>query len=299
MQQTVSPRSDDQEHEPAAGRQTSWPSGLYVIATPIGNLGDITIRAKECLNAADLVACEDTRNTARLLDHLGIRKRLLAYHDHSGPQIRDRLLADLRTGGRIALVSDAGTPCIADPGYKLVQVAAEAGVPIHSIPGACSLTAALSISGLPTDRHYFEGFLPSRRGERRKRLAALAPIDATLVMLEAPHRILASLADVEEVLGNRQAALARELTKRFEEVLRGRVSDVRADLEGRAAQRGEMVLLVERNSTAPVLDDAALDAAIAAALQTDKPSRAAANVAKLTGIDKETIYRRILAQKQT
>lgn len=293
--QTVGKPGNRADHTDAA--QDLSP-GLYVIATPIGNLGDISKRAERCLREADLIACEDTRTSRRLLDHLEIKGNLLPYHEHSPTFMRERLLDKLRTGLRIALVSDAGTPCLADPGFKLVEAAASRGIPIYAVPGPSSLTAALSIAGLPTDRHYFEGFLPGRQGERKKRFEALKSIDATLVMLESPHRILDSLTDAITVLGDRKAALARELTKRFEEVLRGNLSEIRSQLEGKTAIKGEIVLLVDRSSTEQELSDAQIDDAICRALAELKPSQAAAKVAKAMGLDRNEIYKRVLALKR-
>lgn len=281
----------------SAGKPIPMASGLYVIATPIGNLGDITLRAIKCLQQADLIACEDTRVTGRLLEHCGIKGDLVAYHEHSAQAVRPRLLAELSNGRSVALVSDAGTPCMADPGFKLVQEAAEIGIPILAVPGPSSITAALSIAGLPTDRHYFDGFLPNRSGERQRRLESLKSIDATLVFLESPHRILDSLDDAINIMGNRRGALARELTKRFEEVLRGSLDDIRQVLAARPSIKGELVLLIDRVGEDQILSQAEIDQAILEALVHNKPSRAAAKVSQATGIDRELIYKRVLELK--
>lgn len=273
--------------------------GLYVIATPIGNLGDITFRAVSCLNSCALIACEDTRVTGRLLDHLSIRAQMVAYHEHSAAAVRPRLMAELEAGKSIALVSDAGTPCLADPGFKLVQAATAQGFNVFAVPGASSITAALSIAGLPTDRHYFEGFLPNRAGERQRRLQALAKLDATLVVLESPHRIVDCLDTAIEIMGDRPAALARELTKRFEEVLRGTLSTIRCELAGRTSVKGEIVLLIERASDKRLWTDDEVDDQIRLALMDNKPSRVAAIVSQETGLERDHIYKRVLALKSS
>jgi 16S rRNA (cytidine1402-2'-O)-methyltransferase len=226
---------------PAAGQLAP---GLWLVATPIGNLGDISARARQVLAAADLVVCEDTRVTAALLRHLGISRPLQSYHEHNAARVRPELLRRLAAGERIALVSDAGTPAIADPGFKLVREAVSRGIPVRTVPGPSAVIAALSVSGLPTDRFLFEGFLPAKAAARRRRLAAVADLDATLVVFEAPHRIAATLADMVEILGDRDAALARELTKLHEQVVRGRLSQLRQRLGADIPQRGEFVVVV-------------------------------------------------------
>jgi len=216
---------------------------LYIVATPIGNLEDVTLRALRVLKEADLIAAEDTRHTKKLLSHYGISTPLTSYYDHVEASKAPALLAQLQAGKTIALVSDAGTPGIADPGYRLVTGAAEAGVAVVPIPGPSTLTALLSVGGLPTDRFAFEGFLPAKGGQRRKALARLKQEERTLVFFESPHRLLDLLADLEESWGDRQVVIGRELTKLFEEVLRGTVSEVRALLHGREI-KGEVALLV-------------------------------------------------------
>src|SRR5690606_18997890 len=194
--------------------------GLYVTATPIGNLADVTLRALSVLMSADLVLCEDTRVTRRLLDRFGLRPQLLAYHEHNAASVRPRVLERLGAGESVALVSDAGTPLVSDPGYKLVQAAIEAGHQVFPIPGASAVLAALVAAGLPTDRFFFEGFLPPKAGQRKARIAALAEIPATLVLYESGPRLAASLADLAAGFGARNAAVCRELTKKFEEIRR-------------------------------------------------------------------------------
>lgn len=220
------------------------PSGtLYIVATPIGNLEDITLRALRVLKEVDLIAAEDTRHTKKLLSHYGITTPLTSYYDHIEASKAPALLAQLQAGKTIALVSDAGTPGIADPGYRLVKGAVEAGIAVVPIPGPSTLTALLSVGGLPTDRFAFEGFLPAKGGQRRKALSRLKQEERTLVFFESPHRLLDLLADLEEICGDRQIVIGRELTKLFEEVLRGKVSELRSLLHGREI-RGEVALLV-------------------------------------------------------
>ncbi len=277
----------------------SKPSGrLAVVATPIGNLGDVSPRAARTLAEADLVVCEDSRVTGRLLQHLGLHKPMLAYHDHNAAQMRPRLLAALGEGKLLALVSDAGTPCISDPGHKLVREAAEAGFEVVAVPGASAVIAALSIAGLPTDRFLFAGFLPAKRSARRAALEELRAVPATLVLYEAPQRIAECLADAAAVLGARPAAMARELTKRFEEVRRGDLPGLAAEMAAGAPPKGEIVLVIGRaDGAAAVLDDAAVDAALVEALATRGPSEAAAEVAAMAGRPRREVYARALALK--
>jgi 16S rRNA (cytidine1402-2'-O)-methyltransferase len=234
---------------------------LYIVATPIGNLGDISRRAVEVLGAADLVAAEDTRHTGQLLASLGIRATLLAYHEHSAPATGERLRDAVAAGQCVALVSDAGTPTISDPGYRLVRTVQEAGLPVVPVPGPCALIAALSASGLPSDRFSFGGFLPAKREARRQRLALAARADDTQLFYEAPHRIRDTLGDLVDICGPaREAGLARELTKRFETVRRAPLGELLAWVEADSNQeRGEIVLMLAPDvAAAPVLDDDAL-----------------------------------------
>ncbi|MDH3284055.1 MAG: 16S rRNA (cytidine(1402)-2'-O)-methyltransferase [Acidobacteriota bacterium] len=217
---------------------------LNVVASPIGNLSDVSRRALDVLRAADIVIAEDTRHSRKLLAHFGIQRRLMSMHRFSEASKVDRLIDRLREGLDLALLTDGGTPTISDPGHRLVRAALEAGIAVVPIPGPSAVTAALSVSGLPADRFLFAGFLPSRAQARRRALRGLAAALETIVLFEAPHRLLASLADLEEVLGDREAVLCRELTKRHEEILRGPVSDLRERLAARDGVRGEIVLVL-------------------------------------------------------
>lgn len=217
---------------------------IYLVATPIGNLEDITLRALRTLREVDLVACEDTRRTGRLLKHFEISKPLLACHDRNESARAAELVQRAQDGDSIAVVSDAGTPAISDPGFRVARSAVAAGVAVVSIPGASAALAALTASGLPTDRFRFEGFMPSRKTQRRAALETLRTETATVVCYEAPHRIVAALGDISEILGNRPLVLARELTKLHEEYLRGTARELLGELEARAALKGEFVLLI-------------------------------------------------------
>lgn len=216
---------------------------LYIVATPIGNLEDITFRAVRTLKEVDLIAAEDTRHSRKLLSHFGIATPLTAYHDHNERLKSDHLLNELRAGKNLALITDAGTPCIADPGYRIVQAAAAAGIRVVPIPGPSAVMAALSAAGLPTDRFAFEGFLPPRQGKRRARLAELTAEERVLIFYEAPHRLGATLSDMLAVLGDRQAVIARELTKIHEEFRQAPLSELAARYADEDA-RGEVVILV-------------------------------------------------------
>jgi len=220
---------------------------VYVVATPIGNLEDITLRALRVLKGVELIACEDTRQTQKLLNHYGIATRAVSYHEHNERERAAELAADLAKGARIALVTDAGMPGISDPGFRLVQAAIELGVPVVPIPGASAFLSALAASGLPTDAFEFRGFLPAKRGERRTALESLRGAQCTQAFYEAPHRVVETLEDVVEVLGpERRVVVARELTKLHEEFLRGRASEVLATLQGRGDVKGEITLLVAK-----------------------------------------------------
>jgi 16S rRNA (cytidine1402-2'-O)-methyltransferase len=222
------------------------PGTIYLVATPIGNLEDITLRALRILKEADLIACEDTRQTRKLLEHFQIRKPLISYHEHNEAARAAELVEKAFAGATIAVVSDAGMPGISDPGFRLVQRAIEQGITVTPIPGAVAAEAALAASGLPTDSFRFCGFLPPRHGERRRLLESLAGETATLIFYEAPHRIIATLEDVGEVLGSRPVVVARELTKVHEEFVRGSVRDVLENLRSRPSLKGEITLLVAR-----------------------------------------------------
>jgi 16S rRNA (cytidine1402-2'-O)-methyltransferase len=270
--------------------------GLYVVATPIGNLADIGLRAIEVLAKADLVACEDTRTTGKLLAAHGIAARLTAYHEHNAARVRPKLMERLERGETVALVADAGTPLISDPGYKLVAAAAEAGVTVTSVPAASAALAALTVSGLPSARFLFAGFLPNKAAARRRALAELAPIPASLVIYESARRLPAALADAAEVLGPRPAAVARELTKLHEEVRRGTLAALAEHYQGAGAPRGEIVVVVgppERDAaTAP--DAEAVDAQLRAAFRHASLRDAVAAVAGATGRPRKQVYARAL-----
>src|ERR1700730_12061506 len=233
--------------------------GLHLVATPIGNLRDITLRALETLAAADLIACEDTRVTRKLIDHYGIATPLTPYHEHNATAARPKILARLAAGAAVALVSDAGTPLISDPGFKLAREAGAAGHAVTALPGASAVLAALAVSGLPTDRFVFEGFLPAREAQRRKRITGLKGIGATLMLFETGPRIAAALADLSAALGARAAAVCRELTKVYEEVRRGDLASLARDYAASEEPRGEIVIVIAPPG-APAADATDLDA---------------------------------------
>jgi len=268
--------------------------GLYIVATPIGNLGDITLRAVEVLRGVAAVACEDTRITGKLLNHLGIKKRMIRYDDHAAEADRDRLLA-LAQAEPVALVSDAGTPLISDPGFRLVRAARERGIALTSLPGPSAAIVALTLSALPSDRFLFAGFLPSKDKARRDMLAELAAVPATLVFYETAPRLDDTLAAIGEVLPGRDVAVARELTKKFEECRTGPPAEVAAHYAAHPP-KGEIVLLVGPPVAAQASAEDA-DALLRTELATEKPSQAAAKVAKLTGLDRKTLYARALELK--
>ncbi|MEK4034141.1 16S rRNA (cytidine(1402)-2'-O)-methyltransferase [Methylocystis sp. IM3] len=269
--------------------------GLHVVATPIGNLKDISFRALATLAAADAVIAEDTRVTKTLLAHYGIATPLIAYHEHNARQIRPHLLARLESGAALALVSDAGTPLVSDPGFKLVQEALEKGFHVTSVPGPSAVLAALVVAGLPTDRFFFEGFLPHKSGPRRARLAELSQVPGTLVFFESPRRLAETLADCAAVLGSRNAAIARELTKMYESVRRGRLDELSQALSGEEPPRGEIVLLVAPpEEGAAAVAEADLDARIGEALASYSVKDAASVVSAATGQPRRQVYARAL-----
>ncbi len=226
------------------------PAILYIVATPIGNLEDMTYRAVRILGEVDLIAAEDTRHSLKLLNHFGISKPMTSYFDHNQQFKGERILHALRQGKSVALISDAGTPCVSDPGYQLVRDAVAEGIQVIPVPGACAAVAALSASGLPTDNFTFAGFPPSRQGKRRAFLKEMAALPGTLVLYEAPHRLLESLLDIRETLGERQVVVARELTKIYEELVRGSVSEV-MEHAAQGKVRGEVVMLVAPGEAMP------------------------------------------------
>ena len=269
-------------------------SGLYILATPIGNLGDITLRALAVLQGAALIACEDTRVTGKLLKHYGIKARLQRLDDHAPPEVRTRLIDEARQAPRV-LVSDAGTPLISDPGYRLVREARAAGVMVTSVPGACAAVSALAMAGLPSDRFLFAGFLPVKDKARTETLEGLAGIAATLVFYETAPRLEKSLRAIAALWSDREVAVARELTKLHEECRSGTAASL-ADHYAAHPPKGEIVLLIgpPSESEAPVLDT---DALLRAALEEAGPGKAAGLVAKATGVDRATLYARALELK--
>lgn len=267
--------------------------GLYIVATPIGNLGDLTSRARDVLSRADIIAVEDSRVTAKLLHHIGIKRPMTPYHDHSAETVRPALIA--RMGSEVvALVSDAGTPLISDPGYKLVRDARAAGHNIVTIPGPCAAVAALTLAGLPTDRFLFLGFLPSKAQARAAAIAEVAGIRATLVMYESGPRLAATLAALAEGLGNREAAVAREITKRFEECVTDPLS-VLAARYADAPPKGEIVIIVAPPGEPEAASDDDADSALKEALTRLSLGQAASEVARNLGIDRKALYARALA----
>jgi len=270
------------------------PAGLYLVATPIGNLRDIGLRALETLAAADVIACEDSRVTRKLTEHYAIATPLTPYHEHNAAEARPRLLSRLADGQAVALVSDAGTPLISDPGYKLVRAASEAGHAVVAVPGASAVLTALAVAGLPTDRFFFEGFLPAKQTARQKRIAALAAIPATLVLFETGPRLAAALADLAAGLGPRAAAICRELTKLHEEIRRGDLDALARHYGEGGETRGEFVIVV-----APPADDAAnagdVDELLRRALDRVSVKEAVGEVALATGRPRREVYQRALA----
>ncbi len=269
--------------------------GLYIVATPIGNLSDLSPRAASILAGADLIAVEDSRVTAKLLHHIGIKRRMIPYHDHNADQVRPGLIADLAHKS-IALVSDAGTPLISDPGYKLVRDARAAGHAITTIPGPCAAVAALTLAGLPTDRFFFLGFLPSKAKARADIIAEVAAIKATLLFYESGPRLGAALAALAEGLGDRDAAVTREISKTYEEAVTGTLSTLAARYAD-APPRGEIVIVVGPPGEAAAPAEADVDALLVDALARLPAAKAAGEVAKATGLNKRDLYARALAFK--
>ena len=269
-------------------------SGLYIVATPIGNLGDLSPRALAVLRGVAAVACEDTRVTGGLLHKFGVKQKLIRYDDHADAGAAERLLA-LAAHSPLALVSDAGTPLISDPGYRLVRGARAAGIAVTSIPGPSAVVTALTLAGLPSDRFVFAGFLPSKAKARAHTLAEFAAVRATLVFYETAPRLAAALAAVGEILPGREVAVARELTKKFEECRTGTPDELRAHYAAHPP-KGEIVLLVAPPGAA-VPDVSAVDGLLHAALQVSKPSQAASEIARKTGLDRKELYARALELK--
>ena len=267
---------------------------LTLVATPIGNLGDFSPRAAEALAGADIIACEDTRVTRKLLRLTGTTTaaKMVPYHDHNGAEMRPWLLGQLQAGRAVALVSDAGTPLVSDPGFKLVAACRDDGITVVAVPGASAVLAALTVSGLPSDRFMFAGFLPAAEGARRSQITELADLAATTIWFETPARLARSLADMAQILGPRDAVIARELTKFHEEVLRGPLCELAAELADRPPLKGEVVLLVAgrpRDETA--IDDAQLVAMLQAELQGQRLRDAVRSVVEMTGLPRNRVYR--------
>ena len=279
------------------------PGTLYLVSTPIGNLEDITHRAVRVLGEVDLIACEDTRHTKKLLNHYDIKTKTISYHEHNERERARELVDLLKRGSDVAVVSDAGTPAISDPGFRLARVAIDNGLQVVPVPGASALIAALVASGLPTDEFLFGGFLPARSGARRARLNELGGIPATLIFYEAPHRIAATLKDAQEILGEREAVVARELTKMHEEIVRGRLSELAARFSSAENARGEMVLIIDRaviQSEAETDKPVASIAELVAKLENEGLDHRAAlkKAARELGLSRDEAYRRLVQQRK-
>jgi len=271
---------------------------LYLVATPIGNLEDITYRAVRTLRDAGLIACEDTRQTRKLLDHYGIAQPLVSYHEHNEAARAEELLSRMQAGESVALVSDAGMPLVSDPGYRVVNAAIRAGIRVVPVPGPSALVAALAASGLPTDAFTFGGFLPAKSGQRVRVLEAAQEETATLIFYETPHRIVEALGDIERVLGERPVVVARELTKVHEEFLRGTAGEVRAALAGRPAVKGEITLLIGR-AIAPRTETMSIEDAVDGYVRGGMGRmEAMKKVARERRISKRDVYRRTQIEKR-
>jgi 16S rRNA (cytidine1402-2'-O)-methyltransferase len=293
---TTPPRSPDTHFTAFGVRAEAQPlsPGLHVVATPIGNLGDISLRALATLAAADAILAEDTRVTRVLLAHYGVTTPMWAYHEHNAAQMRPRVMAELAAGKRLALVSDAGTPLVSDPGYRLVEEAVAAGFPVTGVPGPSAVLAALVVAGLPSDRFFFEGFLPPRTAARRARLSELAGIPGTLVLFESPRRLAEMLADAAAMLGPRPAAVARELTKLHETVRRGALPELAAHYGGQEEARGEIVVLIAPGEASQAGAEDVIDGKLRSALDEVSLKEAVARVAAETGQPRRKVYARAL-----
>ena len=270
---------------------------LYLVSTPIGNLSDVTIRALQVLAGADVLACEDTRVTRVLLERYGIRRRTTAYHEHNADKAGPKLIAELEAGKSVALASDAGTPLVSDPGHRLVEAVLEAGIRVVPIPGASALLAALSVSGLPSDAFFFAGFLPAKDGQRRGRLEELKPVPGTLVFFESPRRLASALAAMAEVLGDREAAVCRELTKTFEEARRGTLRELAAHYGEADTPKGEIVICVGPPIETEAASAEDTDRLLISLASEMGASRAASEAARMTGAKKADLYRRLMELK--
>ena len=276
---------------------------LYLIATPIGNLEDITHRAVRLLGQVDVIACEDTRHTKKLLNHYGINTRTISYHEHNERERSMELIERLKSGADVAVVSDAGTPGISDPGFRLARMAIDCDVQVVPVPGASALISALVASGLPTDEFFFGGFLPARSGARRARLAELRSLPATLIFYEGPHRIAATLKDALEILGERQAVVARELTKMHEEIARGSLSELTSRFSSPERARGEMVLIIDRTvmpgESTGNQSDASVSALVTEFEAKGLDHRAALKkAARELGLSRDEAYRRLVSERR-
>jgi 16S rRNA (cytidine1402-2'-O)-methyltransferase len=278
---------------------TVMPGTLYLVATPIGNLADITHRALQVLKDVDLIACEDTRHTRKLLNHYGIDTKTISYHEHNEHQREAHLIDLLKQGSDVAVVSDAGTPSISDPGFRLVRAAIESDVPVVPVPGPSAMLSALIAAGLPTDEFFFAGFLPSKPNARRARLAELQSIPGTLIFYEAPHRLADTLKDAYEILGEREAVVARELTKLHEEIRRGKLSELTADYAEKKVIRGEIVVLIDRTVISAAKNEATSIAALVDQFEHDGLDHRAAlkKAARELGLSRAEAYRRLLAER--
>lgn len=278
------------------------PHGLYIIATPIGNIGDITHRALEVLGKVDVIACEDTRVSGKLTSFYNIPAQKISYHDHNAAEMRPRLVAMIKEGKRVALISDAGMPLISDPGYKLVELCAAENIPMTCLPGPTASLTALTLSGLPTDKFMFAGFLPSKSAARKTALAEVKTVPATLIFYETAPRLIGSLEDMQSILGDRPAAVARELTKRFEEVRRGKLSELVAHYQEHGEPRGEIVVVVgaPAEGQSEEWTDQKVDRLLAEMIKEQRMSvkDASAFVAAKSGIKKRDVYQRALLLQQ-
>ncbi|HEV8169535.1 MAG TPA: 16S rRNA (cytidine(1402)-2'-O)-methyltransferase [Pyrinomonadaceae bacterium] len=273
------------------------PGTLYLVATPIGNLSDITHRALQVLRDVDLIACEDTRHTHKLLGHYGITTKTISYHEHNEQQRAEQLIDQLKQGSSIAVVSDAGTPAVSDPGFRLVRAAIENEVTVVPVPGPSALISALVAAGLPTDEFFFAGFLPARTNARRARLSELQSVPGTLIFYEAPHRLAATLKDAYELLGERDAVVARELTKMHEEIRRGRLSELSEHYE-REDPRGEIVVLIDRTVISAAKPQSSIAALVDQFERDGMDQRAALKkAARELGISRAEAYRRLVAER--
>jgi 16S rRNA (cytidine1402-2'-O)-methyltransferase len=274
------------------------PGALFLVATPIGNLEDITYRAVRILREASVIACEDTRQTRKLLDHFQIQKPTVSYHEHNEAERAAELVSRMLAGECVALVSDAGMPLVSDPGYRLVRAAIESEIPVQPVPGPSASLAALAASGLPTDAFHFAGFLPPKSAQRTKLLESLAEEPATLIFYEAPHRVLEALETIEATLGPRRVVVARELTKIHEEFLRGTAAEIRAELASRDAVKGEITILVAK-AEAPAHDDTPLREAVDALVSSGVPRMdAIKQVARRRGLSKREVYDQVLKETE-